>query len=593
MSLLLIGGVASLGYWLNRNGRASRLAQQNVTLSPSMRPNGPTIYATDREKEVKAMVRDLGKSRYPHTQSFGPNQFAAYDAFEDVGAPITGNPTSKLTGQPMEMFHANMQPKFGGVKKQSSNADHSRVFETYGVTGATDTPARSERLNTSLIPQNLTPVQARDAPDWASRISNDLSTTRTDVQLAQTREVRSIGDDVRILPKSGDELRAANNPMQAEYQNILTPGKQGDAPPLAPSLLAKKHDYAGAKDRFGGASSRYTGEAQMKPQLTLNEDRERNEIKSTHFGPAAGQLRSGANEQRAAMAATARERPNTKRDLGTLVPHGAQAPIRQGAMSTTFAVQKTKRDQAGTYIQPPSSSIRREALVGIMDVQSTLQESLEDRSAFIDAFPQMPNSRTTYTKVNFDLPMTAREMNADNMYFGPGHTGLNLPAAVQEHDLDFSTKEQLLQDAPHYGNALSSNPRKAEQGDWTQDLDNKELGNRVPGGFAPLGQAVRTTTLLCPDEADRRIPSMGGGVRTSLGSGKRLDVCTTLKDDVTRIGQGGHVNRQLVGANLTPSYPLVTKTSERECPDDRILAPHPDGRQARDYGRLPQSLEVN
>lgn len=583
MSLLLIGGVATLGYWLNRNGRASRLGPSNITLASRDRPNGPNVYATDRVQEVNELVKTMANSRYPQPQSYGPNPFVAFEADKQV-APFI----SKLSGQPTDMSHGNMQPKFGAVKRQANgNVDiaSSRKLEMYSVTGATNDPVKTEQLSAPLVPQNLGRLSADDAPDRDTRIMNDLS-RRSDAQLAQIRQVRDIGDDIRIMPKNTDQLRAANNPMQAEYQNILTQGKLGDERPLQPAFTEPRHDYySSGNTRAALPSASLGGPSQMNPQHLFNQDRHREGIKHTAFGPAVGQQRSRGDADRLAVAATASERPEPKREFyNALDPHGGKARILQGALGTTYEVAESKRDQQGTRIQAPTSSIRKEALIGIMDLPATSQDIIGNKAEYTLLNPQMPRSRMQQAKVNYDLPMTAREMNADNIHFGPGHTGLNLPATVQDHDLDANMREQLVQDRPHFGNATGL--RQAhEQGQWTQDSGDREMGNRVAGGFAPLGQAVRTTTFDAQDEPDRNITRLGGGVNTTMGSGRKLSLEATLGEDVQEMSLMPN-NRQFSKGTTQSSYPLITRSADSEAMNNRILLPQIDGTVAREMGRL-------
>ncbi len=587
MSILLIGGVASLGYWLNRKGKASRIAPRNVILPPRDRPNGTSIYNTDRVQEVNTLVREMGNSRYPQQQSFGPNPFVAWEEGSQ-GAPVI----SQLTGLPMDMTHGNMQPHFGATKKQASgNVDiaSSRKLEAYAVTGATPNPVKTERLNSFMMPQNIGPISVDNAPDRDSRLQNDLSTTRTDIQLSQKRDVRTIGDNLRILPKTSDELRAVNNPMQAEYQNILISNKQGDERPLPPTLRDNRYDYY-SNGNPRPAMPFATSNGQLNPDHIFNQDRHREGIKHTAFGPAVGQNRSNTLGQRQAIAAASAERPETKRDYcNPMLATGAAARVPRPAMGTTHAVSETKRDRRVTRIQPPTSSIRREALIGIMDIDPTSQDQIGDRSAFIAINAKLPQSQTTYTKSNFVIPLTAREMNADNIHFGPGHTGLNLPATVQDHDLDASSKEQLTQDNPHFGNPTSSFTRPQEQGEWTQDFESREMDNRIAGGFAPMGQAIRSIDLDLREEPNRNLTRTGAGLSSTMGSGKRASFETTLKEDVQQMEMGS-TNRQFNAGTTSSSYPLITKSTERETLNNRILLPRTDNTIAREMGRLRPSL---
>lgn len=588
MSFLLLSGVASLGYWLNRNGRGSRLTPQNIALPPRDRPNGPNVYQTDRVQEVNNLVKDMAGSRYPQPQSFGPNPFAAYEA--QVGAPI-----SQLTGLPMDMSHGNMQPHFGAVKRQISGSADTRKLEMFAVTGAEKPPVKTETLNASLTPQNRAPVLLSDAPDQQNRVRQDLSDTRADYQLPQIRQARDIGADLRIAPKSGDELRAANNPMQAEYQNVLLGGKLGDKRPLIAKPRDNPYDYTSMGNSRAPIASVVTrGQSAddliLNPTHLLNQDRHRDGREHTNFGPAVGPQQARGQADRNAVAAAAAQRPDLKREFrAPSAPYGGAARIQQGAMGTKYTVATTKRDQCTNRIQAPSSSIQGAPVVGILEIDATSRDSLADRSGHITRYPQVPQSRTTYSRKNFDLPMTAREMNADNMRFGPAHSGLNLPAMIEDYDIDANSKEQIVQDNPHYGNPTSSVRRGPENGEWTQDMEIREHGNRMSGGFAPLGQASRDAKQEFRQDRSRDIGGhVAGSFNAALGSGKRTPFATSFKTDVKQqdLAQGNRTLNKPNGSPSTCTYPVITKAANRETMDNRMLITRPDATLAREFGRL-------
>lgn len=597
MSLVLIAGIASLGMLLNRNGRGTRLTPQQSSLPTRDRPHGRTIYDTNYTSQAHKMLQEMAQSRYPHPQTVsGINPFVPFDGSGPPGGPAGPSFISPLTGLTTDMSHGNMQPHFGPVKRQVSglvDSTSTRTLEAFGVQGeASYLPERKERLNGQLIPQDRSKVLESDDPDRKERIANDLSVRRNDVSLPQSREVRNIGDNVRILPKVGDQLRALNNPMQAEYRNeTLLPGKMGDARPLEPQRQEVRRDYYSSGNPRDNMPQLSNSSQQMLPQnLLFNQDRSRDAISNNRYGPAVSRNPMQAYDQKSAQRAVLNDRPDQKREFANSnIQRGAIPRVGKGSadIATTHVVSNTKRDKVTNRIQAPTSSISRGAIIGIMDVDYTSQELLLDRSQFIADHPTLPHSQTKRADVNFDLPATAREMNADLIRFGPGHTGLNLPATVQDYDLDLGI--ELLQDAPHYGNASSKVARPANEGEWTKDLDNRDHENRLPGGYAPIGQRNRESDYMLKPELNRQLTDLRGAGNANLGGTRRTPFQATLKDDI-QLNAASRENRHLPNKNQNPAYPLITRTSEKEVLDNRICAPRPDGTAAREYGRLRQIL---
>ena len=586
MSLLLISGIAGLGYFLNRNGRASRIAPENMKLPARDQPSGMNIYATDRTHEINEVARQVGSSHYPHKVSYGPNAAAHFQDRQQIAPPI-----SQLSGLPMQMFHNNMHPGFGGVKKQDVIGDHARMFEAYGITD--ETPARKgERWSDPLKPQELKKIVASDDPTWVDRVANDLTVTRPDVRLPQMRETLApIGPELRILPQTGDDVRPLNRPMQAEYQNELrSSNKLGDAPPLPGILLDKKHDIDQRSTRLGNASSSLPPFERLSQHMVLNEDKVREASKNTYLGPAISSLPSHALDeaQRSAAVATFRERPEIYRDRAAHLGDGVRLPVLKGAQGTTFIAQNSKHDRANSRVPTLSSHVKMEALEGIMEVDMTSKESLVNRSSFIGNNPKLPNSMQQPAKINFNLRTTAREINGNTMHFGPAHTGLNLPATVQEYDLNVPSHAHFEQDRPRFGNATSAHHLGAEVGEFTEsEFTNREMTNGAPSGaFLPLGTSMAPTEAYLRPETDKRVNELTGRFNTALGSGKRLDFAAKLKKDQAPI-EPSQTARIVPSFQPPACYPVITKAREREAQNDRILLPHPDMKAAVEYGRLP------
>lgn len=554
MSLLLIGGVASLGYWLSRNGKANRLTKESVHISERDRPMGPTIYGPTRMGVPYEIP--------PLDASANRNPYATYNDNEVVGAPFKqfSQQYSHLTGQMVDMSHGNMQPHFGASKRQTSASMTTRTLEAFGVVPE-ETAVKTETLNSSLIPQDrsagLSLVGDRTLIE---RTAGDLSQTRHDLSLSQAaRDTPTVNETIRIIPKTTDELRRVDNPL-VEYEGVMIRGKMGHARTMGPSEVKKNpYDYyskEGTRALMPDLSSRQSQRAAGVEHF-VNQDRDREgiEMPTSFFGPPIGQRRSADDSNWAAMADTLCERPETKRDK--MNPSFAAPKLSNpvGPMNTTFAVPLGKRDQKNRYLPSASSAFQRPALE-----------------------PEM------------DVPTTAREINSECMYLGPGHTGLNLPATVQDYDIGYSSKELLLQDDPHFGNASAHHKQgaRSEDQEWTQDLPFNEHENRMSSGFAPIGQAVRTTKHILTRDREQQVPRLSGGKGTTTG---RPQISTTLKEDGKTMELNGP-NRKQVSFGTSPNFPVITKTREKESLNLRNDLVRPSSKLSREFGRLPQIMET-
>jgi hypothetical protein len=557
MSYLLIGGVIAVGYWLNRNGKTSRLTREPPPVPRRDVPSGPNIYESNRVAEVADYMRQLAAARYPLTDPSGIRS--------GFGSSCAISP---LTGLPADMSHGNMQPHFGQRIKQpsiSNGAQDAMLDRMYGAGSALDLlQQRTEQAAPPLVPQNTTALSpALLTDDSLKRLSHQLGPVRNDLSsVPQVADIPLINSQVRAMPRSLDQTRASANPAM-EYPGVIVPGQRGSAQALPSQYRRQRRQLSNApRQLLPGAPK----DLLQKPLVQTPRAGRFDSISTNHVGPPRDAVWWIDNEIVGdSVAAELGDSVTSKIERFGDIAINPESLVQYPAKGATVIFKRSPRDL------PEFNDSKQ-----VLNVVALWKDGM-------------------YRSCDMELPTTAREIDAQNEYVGPAHTGLDLPSLPQCVELDPTTKEQM-EDGEGVRNPTSvrlhANLVDAECAEQTRD----HVPLEGQGGFAaprnPVGREMpRDFVATCKDEEERRL-RFNNGIHEIPR--ERFSMGIAVRPDKERIGRVV-VTRKLPSALAEPSadgMPLLTRCADEEVADNRLLdVVLPDPKRAIEVGHLPQQLD--
>ena len=276
MDLVLIGGLAAAGYYINKDGKNKRRVI-DADLEENVRePISYNIYEGNNvEKVTKAVQKKADnvweKSMNPIETNIIPADFnAGYWASPFEDRPATDRIETKrgsgdvepmanmVQNQPGDMTHNNMVPFFGGTIKQNTDiGQNSKTLDLF--TGSQNLrPPKQEVENMFEPEQNVHfvngVVEERDVTRFVPSITQEgirpfqpINVGRGLNQGATSTPTGGFHDTYRPPQRTVDELRAATNPKQT-YAGRLLPaknigtyrGKVGDVAQNRPARFYKQ-----------------------------------------------------------------------------------------------------------------------------------------------------------------------------------------------------------------------------------------------------------------------------------------------------------------------------------------------------------------
>lgn len=163
-------------------------------------------------------------------------------------APEFLGPVSLLTGLPLDMTHANMNPMFGKMVKQPgvSNENSQVLLEKYtGMPSSDDQGTyrpRREVINPlPSNPENPQRANISQIGDLYQRAQSSIKPShefKTPIKAFRDLPMKT---DVRIMPLSIDDVRGANR-KQVTYEGVMIPGQKGSTRPMMPNMRGNRWD---------------------------------------------------------------------------------------------------------------------------------------------------------------------------------------------------------------------------------------------------------------------------------------------------------------------------------------------------------------
>lgn len=218
-TLLDLGGLGAAGDNFQKN--VAQAASTNINVAAYNPQTGRPLETTVANVDASPMFRPA----------------AFQQRISEFGAPV-----SLLTGLPLDVTHANMNPMFGKMVRQPgvSNENTQVLLERYtGVPSSEDQGTygvKREVLNPlPSNPENPQKANIQQVADlyqraaWSIKPSHDY---QTPVKAFRDMPMKS---DVRIMPLSIDQMRGALH-KQVTYSGVMIPGQKGSTRPMMPNM---------------------------------------------------------------------------------------------------------------------------------------------------------------------------------------------------------------------------------------------------------------------------------------------------------------------------------------------------------------------
>lgn len=521
MSVLIIGGAALVAYYLNKPGKASRLTRQSPAIPMAATP---TFVFGDSMVEKPRMdartMEAVASSNRGQLMSLGPNPTAPFEY--DTIAKQRSQTISALSGQPLQNYHAGIEPFFGATRKQlSSSTDTRPILERMGaVEPSSHVPSREAD-------------QLVDPATWASDPKiNYLPTTNLRDRLlkdmaSQNREGRKIVPLSRQAPITNNELldvanrrgieggtRTAGNPLMT-YENP------------APSIGQVASERALPSQRIVNRRGLTEIQGRLSTPVSL--------LPSTMVRAPGPRIKD---------ALLPIERPN--RD----VPHNSNIQV---------------------------SDIPRR----LQSVQNAANDTVERRQ--LTEVQNEPTRSEVTTGMSASLPSTAVMRAHDNRDAIEGHQraaaphfGANFPGLSSDIELDPTNQEQMMVDGvPRLGNPSMGVGLPGLDGDDTRGMMDRTVTSERFGNAFVEG---------VPERRDMKVRLKKTNIQTTrtenpyLPGNKRPKFQTLMKkeSDNLHISQLNHatINPILKSRPSINNRPRLPKPLEnREVLNTRVMVP--------------------
>lgn len=355
---------------------------------------------------------------------------------------------SLLTGQPLDVTHANMQPMFGGMIKQPSvsNENSQVLLEKFtGIPSSDNQGTYSEKrevLNPfpnnpeSLIRANIT--QVGDLYQRAQFGVKDSHEFQTNVKSFKDLPFQQ---DTRVLPSNIDATRGANN-QQVTYEGVMVPGQKGSNRGFLPNIRENKFSLFEEKTTFHMNPNKSVNQgfkSAVLPKVRNNNGTA--EYANTYLAPK-NQQRKDTNISGKMQNIEATLDETVTRRINAYTPSfGAASGKLRGPNTGVIIMNDPEKGFETEYInQPHQNNGMRQRNVSAPDM--TIRDTLADSNTGAINASGMKNN-TIYKKQNYNVPITNKELNSENAYNGQPHKDLGMGYRKQNIEEFVTNKETL------------------------------------------------------------------------------------------------------------------------------------------------------
>lgn len=456
---------------------------------------------------------------------------------------------SELTGLPLDLTHANMQPHFSSRNRREVNNDNYLVkLERFtGVDSGQGNLNRMKQETTAVWngPQDIQMPDMRNVTDLYDRAEyamNDRSKYSHMTSVKSTRDNRINFDNVRVLPKNIDETHPDHAKIEARGRP--NSGKLAGLRAMVSQAIQRRDPLPVDGQSLLPGRGAMTG-LPMVPAPGVREVTATNSTyENNYMGVPVNPFRNyaydnmmQAHEARYDDAVIRRQDTFTPR-MGNAIDAISKMPKTSGV----FVERLTEKGKEATYIQPAFDG-RGNRLRNVEAPDPTWMEMLDvsDHTGKMNAAGRMQGA---YTHLEVDAPMTHKAMNTHNKYVGQPFK--NLGQGIRQHGiLDWTTmKETLLHS--HTGNpkALVNAPMSYDAM-FEQFTDRTEKNDYLGPARNPVtGGPYEGTEIIGGIDASRPMVEnyYYGPNRLAHQSRDQEEFRQGLIKTVDKIDFGGHFN---------------------------------------------------
>jgi hypothetical protein len=421
---LLSGEPAALGDLLGSSLYADAVPEQfarNVGTAMKMNVN-TAAYDPQTGTPFSFLEKDIASTPMFRSADFRQQGQAVLSEFNQ--------PLSLLSGQPLDMTHANMQPMFGSMVRQTgvSNDNSQVLLEKFtGVPSSDDQGtyrAKREVLNPyPNNPENPMKANITQLKDLYQRSASSVKPSHEYISPVRSfRDLPMNTDQIRILPGNLDATRSVNK-KQVTYGGVMIPGQKGSTRGMLPNLRDNPYDMTGeTRDFFGNKAIIDAGPIKIFPRV-----RNTNAtavIEGSYLAPPTETMR---NRDIGAVVDRYRNTENetvTRRMEPFSPGYGGAKGRERGPHTGIIFMNDPEKGKETEYINQPHKS-----LGGRMRNVSSPEFTVRDLVAEKTTGPGNVTGRKyneAWKKKNLHLSATAKAMNSENNWLSAPHKNLGM-----------------------------------------------------------------------------------------------------------------------------------------------------------------------
>jgi len=414
------------------SGTPANLTDVGGGLLPSARQNYVDSVAQALKSNVNVAAYNpqtgrplgIGAANVQDSAMFRPAAFAP--AASTLMSEFQG-PVSLLSGRPLDMTHANMQPMFGrNVKQPAVTNENSQVLlEMYTGTSSSDDQGTYRQKREVLNPlpnnpENLQRANIQQVSDLYQRAQLFVKPSHEYQTPVKSFRDLPMNNDVRVMPASIDQIRGINH-KQVTYQGVMIPGQKGSTRAMLQNLRANPWDLSSITNPQDMTPNRSTFVGNTQHVLpNVRNVLATQETQANYMAPPNNWRKV---KDFAFMAETYKNQMDdtvTKR-MEPFAPGFGIARGSTGKSTNTgvFMVRDPEKGFATERQGQPHQNIGSR-IRNVSAPDATFKETFTD----VDTGPMNASglkSNTAYKNQNVDLVMTNKSMDSENTYTGlPG-----------------------------------------------------------------------------------------------------------------------------------------------------------------------------
>lgn len=336
--------------------------------------------------------------------------------------------TSPLTGLPLDMTHANMQPMFGGMVRQQGVDNENPLVRLELFTGQPSTIDQGTyRQKREIVnpmpnnPDNLQRANINQVGDIYARAQSGVKPSKEYVTPVKSfRDAPMDSSSLRILPLNIDATRGVGK-EQITYSGQMIQGQMGSTRGMLPNIRDNKFSLLTETNTKDYVPSK--GKITASPQVMIPQVRDTlatNVYKNEYTAPPTAGFKRTDIGNMSEMYKNQLE-SNVSRRLEPYEPgFGAAQGRLKGPNTGVIIMNDPEKGFETEYIGLPSQGNVGTRKRNVEAPGYTLSDTLTDKSSGPLNNSGMKNN-TAWKKTNLDIVPTNKSMNEKNTHINQPH----------------------------------------------------------------------------------------------------------------------------------------------------------------------------